>query len=87
MSLPDFTQQLRINVTQHVNADPGLKQNMLDNGLIVWFMGKWFLSRKGELEMAQRAEARARADVMGCIQTEPKPAGEELPSGLEHDND
>lgn len=66
-------------VNQHVCADPALRQNMLDHGLIYYIMGQWFLTPKGRAVMQQRARARAEARRRNLVHTNPSTAPEEQP--------
>lgn len=55
------------DVTRHVQADPQLKAQMYERGLIVFFMGKYYLTAKGREVMARRARARAEAVAQGLV--------------------
>ena len=76
--LDHFDPDKALEVTQHVNADPALRKNMLDQGFIRWFMGRWYLTALGEARFRQRFAARVRAANYGLIQVEEAgPASEE----------
>lgn len=61
------------DVTRHVLADPALKAQMYEKGFIFFYMGKYYLTAKGRVEMRRRLRARAEAQERGII-----PSAEEL---------
>lgn len=56
------------DITRHVEADPELKRNMVQHGLIWFFMGRYYLTARGKQVMQQRYRARKDALKRGLVQ-------------------
>lgn len=71
------------DISHHLNADPALRDNMLEQGFVYWFMGKWFLTPAGKRAMQLRREYAIRARQMGLTVAQEEPADtEEKPVDL-----